>query len=401
MVAPLSILDLVPVTSGSTAGAALRNTIDLAQHAEAAGYRRYWIAEHHLNPGVAGTSPALVSSIVAGATKTIRVGSGAVQMGHHTPLSVVEQFGLVDALHPGRIDLGLGRSAFRAPPATNGGPAADPLAGRGSSTAFRTAGGLLIPARVQLARPELRTKLQLHADLLQQPEARTPHYADQVDQVLALLEGTYLAPDGSAVQVVPGQGAPLEVWILGSSRGTSADVAGARSLPFAANYHVSPSSVLEAVDGYREAFRPSDTADRPRVMVSADVVVADDDATARELASPYGLWVRSIRKGIGAIAFPSPREAAGHRWTDEDRALVADRVDTQLVGSPAAVADQLELLAFETGADELMVTTITHDHADRVRSFQLLAEEWARREATRGHRSEPQAALTARPGAGG
>jgi alkanesulfonate monooxygenase SsuD/methylene tetrahydromethanopterin reductase-like flavin-dependent oxidoreductase (luciferase family) len=156
-------------------------------------------------------------------------------------------------------------------------------------------------------------------------------------------------------------------------------VAGGNALRFAANYHVSPATVLEAVDGYRAAFQPSAELPRPYVAVSADVVVADDDATARELATGYGLWVRSIRTGSGAIQFPTPAEARAHQWSDEDRTLVEDRLETQFVGSPTTVADQLARLRDATDADELIITTMTHDHADRVRSYQLLAEEWARR----------------------
>ena len=178
---------------------------------------------------------------------------------------------------------------------------------------------------------------------------------------------------------MPGEGAALQVWILGSSGGESAEVAGANGLRFAANYHVSPATVLEAVDGYRAAFRPSPVLRQPCVSVSADVVVADTEAGARELAAGYGLWVRSIRTAEGAIQFPTPEQARRHVWSEADRELVADRVGTQFVGSPGQVADQLERLRDATEADELIVTTITHDHADRVRSYQLLAEEWARR----------------------
>jgi luciferase family oxidoreductase group 1 len=169
------------------------------------------------------------------------------------------------------------------------------------------------------------------------------------------------------------------VWILGSSGGESATLAGQRGLPFAANYHVAPANVLDAVEGYRAAFRPSARLARPYVAVSADVVVAPTDGEARELATGYGLWVRSIRTAEGAIAFPTPDEARAHRWSDEDRALVQDRVDTQFVGSPSTVADQLEILGAATGADELILTTITHDHRDRVRSYELIADEWASR----------------------
>ena len=178
---------------------------------------------------------------------------------------------------------------------------------------------------------------------------------------------------------MPGAGADLQVWILGSSGGESALVAGKNGLRFAANYHVAPAGVLEAADGYRAAFTPSAELDRPYLSVSADVVVADDEATARELAAGYGLWVRSIRTAEGAIPFPTPEQARTHIWTDADRELVADRIETQFVGSAVQVADQLERLRDATAADELIITTITHDHDDRVRSYQLLAEEWARR----------------------
>jgi luciferase family oxidoreductase group 1 len=205
---------------------------------------------------------------------------------------------------------------------------------------------------------------------------RSPDFGDQVDDILALLSGTYVSADGLDAHAVPGEGADLEVWVLGSSGGQSAQVAGERGLPFAANYHVAPSAVLEAVEGYRSAFKRSARLDRPHVLVSADVVVAATDSKAAELAAPYGLWVRSIRTGHGAIPYPSKAQADAHAWTDDDRGLVADRIDTQFVGTPDRVADQLRVLRDATGADELLVTTITHNHADRVRSFDLLAEEW-------------------------
>jgi alkanesulfonate monooxygenase SsuD/methylene tetrahydromethanopterin reductase-like flavin-dependent oxidoreductase (luciferase family) len=371
---PLSVLDLVPIPSGSTATDALRNSIDLARQAERLGYRRYWFAEHHLNPGVAGTSPPVVLALVAAATSRIRLGAGAVQMGHRTGLSVVEEFGLIDALHPGRLDLGLGRSAGR--PTTAPTPAPVEAA---AVTNGVTANGLRIPARFSPANLLGSPRFALTRMLLQQPNAKAPDYTGQVADILALLRGDYRSPDGVEAHVVPGEGAEIEVWILGSSGGESAQVAGANALRFAANYHVSPATVLEAVTGYRAAFHPSAELPRPYVAVSADVVVADDDATARELATGYGLWVRSIRTGSGAIQFPTPAEARTHQWTDEDRTLVEDRLETQFVGSPTTVADQLAQLRDATNADELIITTITHDHADRVRSYQLLAEEWANR----------------------
>jgi alkanesulfonate monooxygenase SsuD/methylene tetrahydromethanopterin reductase-like flavin-dependent oxidoreductase (luciferase family) len=376
---PLGVLDLVPISSGSTAPEALAASVDLARRVEAAGYHRYWVAEHHLNPGVAGTTPALVIALVAGATDRIRVGSGAVQMGHQTPLAVVEQFGLLDALHPGRIDLGLGRSIVpRRRPGRDRPPA---VPDRPPPAACRTPEGLLLPPPFPVARVLGSPRWALQAELLRQPGAETPEYADQVDDVLALLAGTYRDPAGTEAHVVPGEGADVEVWVLGSSGGVSAEVAGARGLPFAANYHVAPSGVVDAVNAYRAAFRPSARLARPYVAVSADVVVAESDARAQELATGYAVWVRSIRTAEGAIRFPTPDEARRHVWTDDDRALVQDRVDTQFTGTPAAVADRLDVLARATGADELVLTTITHDHADRVRSYELLAQEWARRQA--------------------
>ncbi|WP_393075753.1 LLM class flavin-dependent oxidoreductase [Streptomyces sp. LN704] len=371
---PLGVLDLVPVSSGSTAGDALRNSIDLARQTERLGYTRYWFAEHHLNPGVAGTSPAVLLALTASATSSIRLGSGAVQLGHRTALSTVEEFGLLDALHPGRLDLGLGRSGGRPPdPAAVPPPTATPVVDGHAPN------GLRIPARFSFAHLLGSPRVALQRTLLQQPRAESQDYGEQIDDILALLAGTYRSADGVEAHAVPGEGADVEVWILGSSGGESAGVAGRGGLRFAANYHVSPATVLEAAEGYRAAFQPSDVLDKPYVGVSADVVVAEDDETARELATGYDLWVRSIRTAEGAIPYPTPAQARAHEWSDADRELVADRVETRFVGSPAHVADRLEQLQEATGADELLITTITHGHADRVRSYALLAEEWRRR----------------------
>ncbi|GAB3278041.1 LLM class flavin-dependent oxidoreductase [Kineosporia babensis] len=374
MSTPLGILDLVPISTGSDAAEAIRNSTDLAQHAERLGYARYWFAEHHLNPGVAGTSPAVVLALVAGATSSIRLGSGAVQMGHRTALSVVEDFGLLDAVYPGRFDLGLGRSG--------GAPRESRQVAEGAAAQVvdgRTPNGLLIPPRFDF-RPLLGSpRFALQKQLLAQPGAHPQDYDALVADVQALIAGTYVSAEGAEAHVIPGEGAQLQLWILGSSGGESAEVAGERGLRFGANYHVAPSSVLEAVDAYRASFKPSPDLERPYVTVSADVVVAPEEATARELAAGYGAWVRSIRTAEGAIQFPTPAQAAEHVWTDADRALVQDRLDTQFVGTPTQVADELERLRDATEADELLITTITHDHADRVRSFELLAQEWSGR----------------------
>jgi alkanesulfonate monooxygenase SsuD/methylene tetrahydromethanopterin reductase-like flavin-dependent oxidoreductase (luciferase family) len=375
---PLSVLDLSPVSSGGSVPDALHNTIDLARRTEEAGYLRYWLAEHHLARGVASSAPAVLIALVAAATNRIRVGSGAVQLGHQTPLAVVEQFGTIDALYPGRIDLGLGRSGQRRAEAVRQLAADATRATPKPPVESRIVDGLLIPKPFSFAHLLTSPLFAAFASLLQQPGAQSPDFADVVDDILALLAGSLRVSDVQ-VHATPGEGADLEIWILGSSGGQSAQVAGARGLPFAANYHVSPAGVLDAVEAYRAAFRPSSWLPAPKVIVSADAVVGEDDDQARELASPYGLWAHSIRSGAGAIPFPSPKEAREHVWTSEERALISDRLDTQFVGSATTVVERLQTLQTATQADELLITTITHDHADRVRSYQLLAEAWATR----------------------
>jgi alkanesulfonate monooxygenase SsuD/methylene tetrahydromethanopterin reductase-like flavin-dependent oxidoreductase (luciferase family) len=369
MTVPLSILDLAPLVSGGDVRDALLRTLDLAKHADRLGYHRYWVAEHHLTPGVASAQPALLLGQIATVTRRIRLGSGAVQSGLLTPLAIVEQFGMLDALHPGRFDLGIGRSAQRRNAAVAAPPDEDP----GEE---RVVDGLLIPRHFSFAPLFRSARGKLLARLLQQPGATPAGLEEVLDDIETLLAGPLSDEHGNQARAVPGEGADLQIWLLGSSGGESARVAGERGLPFAANYHVAPAKVLEAADAYRAAFRPSKVLAEPWLMVSADVVVAEDDETARRLAAPYGLWVRSVRTGAGAIPYPSPEEALAAPWTDADRDLVADRIDTQFAGAPETVVERLATLQRVTGADELLVTTITHDHADRVRSFELLARHW-------------------------
>jgi len=322
---PLSVLDLVPISSGSTAAQALRHSVDLARAAERLGYARYWFAEHHLNPGVAGTSPAVVLALTAAATSTIRIGSGAVQMGHRTALSTVEEFGLIDALHPGRLDLGLGRSAGRpkadAPPAGPGPRPLGTLPGAPAGGNRQAPNGLLIPPKFSPAHLLSSPRFALQKALLQLPGARSPDYTEQVNDILALLRGAYRSADGVEAHAVPGEGADVQVWILGSSGGESAQVAGANGLRFAANYHVSPATVLEAAEGYRAAFRPSADLGRPYVSVSADVVVAADEATARETGRrlrrvgaqhPVGGGRDPVPDARGGPRVPLERRGPGH-----------------------------------------------------------------------------------------
>lgn len=376
---PLSVFDLSPVTAGSDASQALRDTLALAREAEALGYRRFWVAEHHLAPGIASSAPAVLVALLAAATGTIRVGSAAILLGNYSPLSAADHFGTIARLHPGRVDLGLGRTAARAKDGEV------PSRPKSQATENRVVDGLLIPPPPPpIGDPSRIARL---ARLLHTRAAEPGEYAAEVQAVLDFL-GEGHQEDGATepVHSAVAAGADLDVWVLGSSPGESARAAGALGLPFGANYHVAPSSVLETVAAYREAFRPSKHLAEPYVVVSADAVVAPTDAEARRLAAGYGPWVRSIRSGRGAIPYPDPEAAEAIAWTEADRAAVADRVQTQFAGSPERVADGLRTLQSATGADELLITTVTHDHADRVRSYRLLAEAWGQA------RPEPQGA---------
>jgi alkanesulfonate monooxygenase SsuD/methylene tetrahydromethanopterin reductase-like flavin-dependent oxidoreductase (luciferase family) len=369
---PLSILDLSPVPRDGTAGDALRNSIDLARAAERAGYHRYWVAEHHLNEGVASASTPVLVALIASATSTIRVGSGAVQLPNTRPLQVAEQFGTVAAVHPGRIDVGLGRfDLHRILKLIKHGPTGRP---GGRPRESRVVDGLLLPkpGRVE---SDLALYGCLAALLGFDAEETPPDYATEVDEVLSYFAGTAPGPHGEQLQVTPALGADVDVVVLGSTPGDSARVAGQRGLPFAVSYHLVPHLVLDAVEAYRESFRPGRVAE-PYVIVSADVVVAESDDRARELAAPYGQWVLDIRAGRGARPYVTPAEALAREWTEAERAGVADRVDSQFVGSPETVRGGLETLVKVVGADELLVTTITTEHADRVRSHELLAASW-------------------------
>src|SRR4051794_7284708 len=243
MTVPLSVLDLAPLVAGGTAGDALRRTLDLARRAEQFGYHRYWVAEHHLTPGVASSQPALLLGQIAAVTDRIRLGSGAAQTGFLTPLGVVEQFGMLDALHPGRFDLGLGRSAQRRLSGVE-----DPV------TESRVVDGLLIPKSFSFTPIFRSSRSALFSKLLSQPNASPVDLDTAIADIRTLLAGPYTDDEGNEARAVPGEGADLQIWVLGSSGGESARVAGARGLPFAANYHVSPARVLEAVSAYRAAF---------------------------------------------------------------------------------------------------------------------------------------------------
>lgn len=366
---PLSVLDLSPFGTGQSAADGLRASIGLARAAERLGYRRYWVAEHHFNRGIAGAAPHVLLAAVAAATHGIRIGTAATIIGNYAPAQVAEAAGVVAQLHPGRFDLGIGRSGSHG--AAQSAPPAAPE--------DRVVDGLLLPAARPFAGFDSE-RFVVQARLLGRTDADAERFADDVADILSFFDGTYAPPEGVPIHATPAEGADVAVWIHGSTAGPSARLAGELGLPFGANYHVAPGFVLEAIAEYRAAFRPGRIAE-PHVIVSVDAVVAKTDAEARRLAAGYGRWVHSIRAGQGAVPFPSPEEAAANPLTDDELTVVRDRLDTQFVGSPGTVVERLETLQRVTRADELLVTTVTHDPLDRVRSYELLAQAWLESDA--------------------
>ncbi|MEJ3658105.1 LLM class flavin-dependent oxidoreductase [Actinomycetes bacterium KLBMP 9759] len=324
----LSVLDTSPIVSGSTARTALLNTLDLAVLADRLGYHRYWVPEHHGMRGVASAAPAVLIARLAAATSRIRVGAGGVLLPNHAPIVVAEQFGTLEAFHPGRIDLGIGRAA-------GGGPRA--------AAAVRADG-----------------------------ERNAKPFADQLDELLG-----YLAADGTqAVHAVPAEGNTPAVWVLGTSASSGA-LAGARGLPYAFAHHLKPDAMPVALAAYRSAFRPSSLLERPKVLVSVAVVAAGTDERAEVLAWSAKRRFLARRQGK-RILLPPAEEAAAYPYTDGDRALIDEQFAEVVVGSPATVVEGLRALQRRSGADELMIRTDVHDHADRRRSFELVAATWTR-----------------------
>lgn len=379
---PLSVLDLSPVPAGQSAGDALRNSVDLAVAAENLGYRRFWLAEHHLNPGVAGSAPHVLSALVAAATNSIRVGTAATILGNYRPLQVAENVGTLAAVFPDRLDLGFGRSGQPGNPpgeARTEGTTAAPAEGAEAGT--RVVDGLLVPAARRLFNSVLPRKFRLQAELLGREPGDADNFESDVQDVIGFFSGDYRTRHGEEILVAPARGTTPQFWIHGSTAGPSARLAGKLGLPFGANYHVSPSTVLDSVAEYRAHFKPSAALAEPYVTVSADVLVAGDEQTARTLGAGYAAWVHSIRTGQGAIPYPTPRDGArldGEAAAPESGApeLIRDRVETRFVGTPRQVRDGLEALQRATGAQELLITTIAHDHPERLRSYELLADAW-------------------------
>lgn len=323
---PLSVLDLSPIVRGGTASDALRNTLDLARHAERLGYRRFWLAEHHNMTGIASAATAVVIAHVAGGTSTIRVGSGGIMLPNHSPLVIAEQFGTLEALFPGRIDLGLGRA-----------PGSDQRTARA------------------LRRERMNTA------------------ADSFPQDVQELQGYFKpAVSGQAVRAVPGAGANVPIWILGSSL-FSAELAAALGLPYAFAGHFAPDQMLEAFDIYREAFKPSESLAAPYSMAAANVIAADTNEEARRLFTSIQQQVIALRLGTPG-QFPPPVDDLEATWTPVERATVNHVLREAIVGNRETVSEGIQAFLGRTGVDELMVTAQIFDHAARLRSFEIIAE---------------------------
>jgi luciferase family oxidoreductase group 1 len=320
----VSVLDLVGMRAGEPAGSAIARSVDVAQHVEPWGYKRYWLAEHHSIPGLACSATSVLIGHVAAATKTIRVGSGGVMLPNHAPLVVAEQFGTLEALYPGRIDLGLGRAP----------------------------GG------------DFQTMRALRRDLRQS--------GDDFPALLDELQ-TYLGPErpGQPVKAIPGQGSNVPITLLGSS-GFSAQLAGMRGLPFAFAAHFAPEHLYAAAQLYRDEFRPSKILGKPYFMVAVQVIAAETDAAARRLfTTPQQRFLRLIRNQ--PVELLPPVDSMEPLWREDERAAVESRLRSAIVGSNATVKAGLEKLVGDTAADEVIVVTDTYEHADRVDSYRRVA----------------------------
>jgi luciferase family oxidoreductase group 1 len=334
---PLSILDLSPIVAGATAADALRNSLDLARHAERWGFRRYWVAEHHNMPGVASAATAVVIGHLAGGTTSIRVGAGGVMLPNHAPLVVAEQFGTLESLYPGRIDLGLGRA-----------PGTDPV----TTHALRRRGNL---------------------DAESFP-----------NDVIELQSYFRAVTPGQLVRAVPGAGLNVPIWILGSSA-FGAQLAAELGLPFAFATHFAPDLLMQALAIYRGAFTPSDSLPEPYVMLAIPVIAADTDAEARRLFTSSQQSMISLRRGMPR-QLPPPVDTMEAVWTPEERAMVERTYRYAVVGTPDTVRAGIESFVEHTSPNEIMITAHVYDHAARLRSFEIvgmLNAEWEKRENVR------------------
>ncbi len=325
---PLSVLDLAPVLLGGTPADAFRNSVRLAQAAERLGYNRFWLAEHHNMTGIASAATSVVIGHVAGHTKTIRVGAGGIMLPNHAPLIIAEQFGTLEELYPGRIDLGLGRA----------------------------------PGTDQLTLRALR---------------RDPMTAEQFPQDVLELQAL-LAPEqpGQKIRAVPGRGTRVPLWILGSSLFGS-QLAAHLGLPYAFASHFAPDALMPALQVYRERFQPSDQLAKPHAMVAANVIVAETDAAARRLFTSQQQAFTNMLRGTRGL-FAPPIDDIETYWSPAEKAQASRMLACAFVGSPETVREGLTRFAEDTAADELIIAGAIFDQDARVRSYELLAELWGK-----------------------
>lgn len=325
---PRSVLDLSPVAAGRTVGDALRESLALARHAERLGYHRYWVAEHHNMAGIASAATAVVIGQLAAATERIRVGSGGIMLANHAPLVIAEQFGTLESLFPGRIDLGLGRA-----------PGGDQAAARALRRTLGTSG-------------------------------------DDFPELLNELRGYFQpARPGQAVRAVPGAGLDVPIWLLSSS-GFSAQLAGMLGLPFAFAGQFSPQAMVASCELYRSVFRASGALLEPYVMVGVNVIAAENDAEARRLATSHQQAFLNLIRGRPGL-LPPPVESMDGHWSPEEAAAVAGNLSASIMGGPDMVRKGLEVLRAETGADEIIINAMIFDPVARMRSYEIVAEVWA------------------------
>lgn len=324
---PISILDLVPVILGETPREAFQKSLDLAQHAESFGYTRYWVAEHHNMTAIASAATSVVIGYLAGGTSTIRVGSGGIMLPNHAPLVVAEQFGTLESLYPGRIDLGLGRA-----PGTDG--------------------------------------LTLRA--LRRDPKRADSFPEDVLELQSLLSAPKPGEPRRAVRAVPGYGTEVPIWILGSST-FGAELAAALGLPYAFASHFAPADLFDALAIYRKQFKPSKQLDRPYAMVGVNVVAADTDAEARRLFTTVQQSFTNLVRGAPGKLQP-PIDDIDEYWTPAEKHQASRMLANSIIGSPETVRRDLQNFVALTKADELMIVASLYYHNARKRSYEIVAE---------------------------
>ncbi|MEU8762077.1 LLM class flavin-dependent oxidoreductase [Streptomyces sp. NPDC048659] len=355
---PLSVLDLVTVGSGRTASQALATSVEISRLAERRGYHRHWVAEHHSMPGVASSSPAVILAHLAAHTRRIRLGSGGVMLPNHAPLVIAEQFGTLEALAPGRVDLGLGRA-----PGTDGATAA------------------------ALRRSDRLNEGALGSPLLERSRELGDDFPQQLSELVRFLDDDF--PDGhpyARIHAVPGpvqgpKGRP-PVWLLGSS-GFSARLAGALGLPFAFAHHFSAHNTIPALDLYRDSFRPSAVLDAPYALIGVAALAADDPKEARRQVLTGALSMLRLRTGRPGL-IPTPEEAEAYDFSAPEREFVDSWLGNVVHGTADEVREGLDGLRKRTGADELMITANAHGGDARVRSYELIADAYGLPELSTG-----------------